>query len=189
MGFPVRLLLRKPGPSMMLSMARFEAVWFGSYVLCHFYPPSHDSTRHGTTACYAPWDYAHTVQSILLHSMHPQHWCPCVFGSVFVCLFVTNHCPPCRLIPSSTPFLSFSSLVYTSEAPEPGLIAPGMHVGVTVTFTPNSLHDVDDVMVVETGQGSLQVPLLVRRDPPTLTLPQQILIGPTLVSNKQVCDI
>jgi len=116
--------------------------------------------------------------------MHPQYGCSCV--AVPVCLFVTNHCPPCRLIPSSTPFLSFSSLVYTSEAPEPGLVAPGMHVGVTVTFTPNSLHDVDDVMVVETGQGSLQVPLLVRRDPPMLTLPPQILIGPTLVSNKQV---
>ncbi len=115
--------------------------------------------------------------------------CVCVCVCVSLCLFVNNYCLACRLIPSSTPFLSFSSLVYTSEAPEPGLVAPGMHVGVTVTFTPNSLHDVDDVMVVETGQGSLQVPLLVRRDPPTLTLPQQILIGPTLVSNKQVCDI
>ncbi len=62
-----------------------------------------------------------------------------------------------------------------------------MHVGVTITFIPNSLHDVDDVMVVETGQGSLQVPLLVRRDPPMLILPHQILIGPTLVANKQVC--
>lgn len=61
-----------------------------------------------------------------------------------------------------------------------------MHVEVKITFIPNSLHDVDDVMVVETGQGSVQVPLLVRRDPPALTLPRQILIGPTLVSNKQV---
>jgi len=131
----------------------------------------------------------------LLHCVHPQPGCwwgwggVCVCVCVSLCLFVNNYCLACRLIPSSTPFLSFSSLVYTSEAPEPGLVAPGMHVGVTVTFTPNSLHDVDDVMVVETGQGSLQVPLLVRRDPPTLTLPQQILIGPTLVSNKQVCDI
>lgn len=61
-----------------------------------------------------------------------------------------------------------------------------MHVGVTVTFTPNSLHDVDDVMVLETAQGSLQVPLLARRDPPLLSLPEQIVIGPTLMGNTQV---
>ncbi|KAL0048861.1 hypothetical protein WJX82_001204 [Trebouxia sp. C0006] len=117
----------------------------------------------------------------------------CEVGQTYQQLVKLRNCTPIgqrlRLIPSSTPFLSFSSLVYTSEAPEPGLVAPGMHVGVTITFTPNSLHNVDDVMVVETGQGSLQVPLLVRRDPPALTLPHQILIGPTLVSNKQVVSI
>lgn len=66
------------------------------------------------------------------------------------------------------------------------MVAPGMHVGVTVSFMPDALHDYDDTMVIETGQGRLEVPLRARRDPPVLTLPQQIVVGPTLVANRQV---
>ena len=61
-----------------------------------------------------------------------------------------------------------------------------MHVGMTVSFCPDALHDYDDTMVVETGQGQLEVSLRARRDPPVLDLPQQILVGPTLVANQQV---
>ena len=66
------------------------------------------------------------------------------------------------------------------------MVAPGMHVGMTVSFHPDALHDYDDTMVVETGQGQLEVLLRGRRDPPVLDLPQQILVGPTLVANEQV---
>ena len=90
-----------------------------------------------------------------------------------------------RLLPPSSPYFSFSGLEYL-QAPEQGLVAPGMHVRVTVSFTPDALHDYDDTMVIETGQGHLEVPLRARRDPPLLSLPQQIVVGPTLLANRQV---
>ena len=61
-----------------------------------------------------------------------------------------------------------------------------MHVTLTVTFTPTNLEDITHALMLETGQGALEVPLLTRRDPPRLTLPQQISVGPTIVGNKQV---
>lgn len=90
-----------------------------------------------------------------------------------------------RLLPPSSPYFSFSGLEYP-QTPEQGLVAPGMHVRMTVSFRPDALHDYDDTMVIETGQGRLEVPLRARRDPPLLTLPQQIVVGPTLVANRQV---
>ena len=90
-----------------------------------------------------------------------------------------------RLLPPSSPFFSFSALEYF-QSPEQGLVAPGMHVGLTVTFHPDALHDYDDTIVLETGQGRMEVPLRARRDPPVLDLPQHIAIGPTLVGKQQV---
>lgn len=90
-----------------------------------------------------------------------------------------------RLLPPSSPYFSLSGLEYP-QAPEQGLVAPGMHVRMTVSFMPDALHDYNDTMVIETGQGRLEMPLRARRDPPLLTLPQQIVVGPTLVANRQV---
>ena len=101
---------------------------------------------------------------------------------------VVKLCDACRLLPAASPYFSFSSLAYAAS-PEPGLVAPGMHVTLTVTFTPTSLHDLDDVMVLETEQGSLKVPLLARRDPPLLSLQERIAVVPTLVGNQQVSQL
>ena len=90
-----------------------------------------------------------------------------------------------RLLSPLSPYFSFSGLEYF-QSPEQGLVAPGMHVRVTVSFFPDALHDYDDTMVIETGQGRLEVPLRARRDPPCLNLPQQIVVGPTLRANRQV---
>ena len=90
-----------------------------------------------------------------------------------------------RLLSPLSPYFSFSGLEFF-HSPEQGLVAPGMHVGVTVSFFPDALHDYDDSMIIETGQGRLEVPLRARRDPPCLDLPQQMVVGPTLRANKQV---
>ena len=90
-----------------------------------------------------------------------------------------------RLLSPLSPYFSFSTLEYF-QSPEQGLVAPGMHVGVTVSFFPDALHDYDDTMVIETEQGRLEVPLRARRDPPCLDLPQRIVVGPTLTANRQV---
>lgn len=55
--------------------------------------------------------------------------------------------------------------MYASSS-EPGLVAPGMHVSLQVTFTPASLADLASRMLLETEQGTLEVPLLARRQPP-----------------------
>ena len=93
-----------------------------------------------------------------------------------------------RLLSPLSPYFSFSTLEYF-QSPEKGLVAPGMHVGVTVSFFPDALHDYDDTMVFETDQGRLEVPLRARRDPPCLNLPQQIVVGPTLTANRQVVTV
>ena len=69
---------------------------------------------------------------------------------------------------------------------EPGLVAPGMHISVQITFAPISLADLASSMLLETEQGTLEVPLLARRLPPKLTLPKELSVGPTLVGNTQV---
>ena len=61
-----------------------------------------------------------------------------------------------------------------------------MHVSLQVTFTPASLADLASSMLLETEQGTLEVPLLARRQPPKLTLPRELLVGPTLIGNVQV---
>lgn len=90
-----------------------------------------------------------------------------------------------RLLSPLSPYFSFSTLEFY-QSPEQGLVAPGMHVGVTVSFSPDALHDYDDTLIIETGQGRLEVPLRARRHPPCLDLPHLIVVGPTLKANRQV---
>lgn len=58
-----------------------------------------------------------------------------------------------------------------------------MAAEVTVNFTPDSLADYDDELVVDTQLGQLRVPLRGRRPPPQLTLPPVIDAGPVLLGN------
>lgn len=61
-------------------------------------------------------------------------------------------------------------------------IAPGMCAEVELHFTPDSLADYDDELIVLTQHGRLQLPLRGRRPPPVLTLPS-IDAGDVLLGN------
>lgn len=69
---------------------------------------------------------------------------------------------------------------------QPGLVAPGMHVSIQVTFTPASLADLGSSMLLETEQGMLEVRLLAKRPPAKLNLPKELIVGPTLTGNTEV---
>ena len=56
-------------------------------------------------------------------------------------------------------------------------IAPGMTAEATICFTPDSLADYTDALVLITPKGQLQVPVLGRRPPPALTLPEVLDVG------------
>lgn len=73
-----------------------------------------------------------------------------------------------RVIPPTTPFFSVSLLKYPGDD---GFVAPGMTCSVTVQFSPDSLADYDDALVVVSEQDEFRVPLLAQREPPQLTLP------------------
>lgn len=53
---------------------------------------------------------------------------------------------------------------------EGGVVAPGMSCKYTVRFTPDSLWDYEDYIMVKTHAGPpLRVPIAARRPPPILT--------------------
>jgi hypothetical protein len=58
-----------------------------------------------------------------------------------------------------------------------------MAAELTVRFTPDSLGDYDDLLVVTTQLGRLEVPLRGRRPPPALTLPAVVELGDVLIGN------
>ncbi|KAI8476325.1 MAG: hypothetical protein J3K34DRAFT_512165 [Monoraphidium minutum] len=62
-------------------------------------------------------------------------------------------------------------------------VVPGMAAEMTVKFTPDSLADYDDVVVVASQLGRLEVPLRGRRPPPALGLPDVIDVGDALLGN------
>ncbi len=70
-------------------------------------------------------------------------------------------------------------------------VAPGMYVDITVTFTPDSLADYDDTIIIDTPAAAaapaatLAIPLLARRPPPQLTLPQTLDCGVVLAGGKR----
>lgn len=91
----------------------------------------------------------------------------------------------CRVLPPSSPFFALSDVSYPPSC-EPGLLAPGMHAELTVSFTPHSLADYDDGFLLETEHGVEVVPLCARRPPPVLSLPQHIDVGNAILGNMQV---
>ena len=53
----------------------------------------------------------------------------------------------CRVLPPATRFFTVSSPAFLSSR-EPGMIAPGMHAEVVVSFQPESLADYSDEILV-----------------------------------------
>jgi hypothetical protein len=57
-----------------------------------------------------------------------------------------------------------------------------MTAEATICFTPDSLADYTDALVLVTPKGQLQVPVLGRRPPPALTLPDILDVGHVVLS-------
>ncbi|XP_034145187.1 deleted in lung and esophageal cancer protein 1 [Esox lucius] len=83
-----------------------------------------------------------------------------------------------RVIPPTTPHFSLGLGRFPGEG---GVIAPGMACQYTVRFVPDSLTNYKDLLVVETQDQYLLVPIEASRPPPILTLPRVLDCGYCLV--------
>eukprot|EP00753_Platysulcus_tardus_P017583 PLAT6441.10.p1 GENE.PLAT6441.10~~PLAT6441.10.p1 ORF type:complete len:2012 (+),score=1094.48 PLAT6441.10:39-6038(+) len=84
-----------------------------------------------------------------------------------------------RVLPPATPYFSAGQLKLAASAG--GFVAPGMAARLSITFKPDSLADFADELTVVTEAGQWPVPLLGRREPPSLTLPPVLQSPPCLV--------
>ena len=59
---------------------------------------------------------------------------------------------------------------------------------VRVRFSPDSLADYDDFLMIQTEKDAFPLPLLARRSPPCLTLPHVLDCGYCFVGGDGACD-
>ncbi|EKX39969.1 hypothetical protein GUITHDRAFT_143127 [Guillardia theta CCMP2712] len=85
-----------------------------------------------------------------------------------------------RIMPPASEHFSVSLVKYLGED---GLVAPGMYCMVHIRFNPDTLADYEDTLHVVTEKGLIAIPLLARRLPPNLTLPDVIDIGNCFVDD------
>jgi hypothetical protein len=92
-----------------------------------------------------------------------------------------------RLVPLNSPYFTITRGV--SNHPE-GLIAPGMHVTCTVTFTPPSLCNYQEEIMVQSHSGyCLTIPVLAVRPAPCLSLPEVIECGSCLAGGRMEVEL
>jgi hypothetical protein len=83
-----------------------------------------------------------------------------------------------RIIPLNSPYFTVTRGVSTNSE---GLIAPGMHVTCTITFTPHSLCNYHEEVKVQSHSGQcVIIPVMAVRPPPCLSLPENIECGSCL---------
>ncbi|ETO27812.1 hypothetical protein RFI_09319 [Reticulomyxa filosa] len=70
-----------------------------------------------------------------------------------------------------------------------GVIAPGLHATIVVTFTPDKLRKFQDVLTICTGSGNLTIPLNGIHPEPQLTLSTLIELPPCLVNDYQTLQV
>jgi len=92
-----------------------------------------------------------------------------------------------RLLPPASQYFHASLPRYPAATAND--VAPGMAVEVALRFTPDSLADYGDVLLVVTQLGRLEVPLRGRRPPPVLTLPSALEMGDVLIGNTRRMQI
>lgn len=84
--------------------------------------------------------------------------------------------PPSKLISyfNNNNRLEFAigSISYPSQ--NDGNIAPGMSVYMKIRFNPSSIAEFDDELAIITEENIFKIPLLARKDPPRLDLPQSL---------------
>ncbi|XP_053268411.1 deleted in lung and esophageal cancer protein 1 isoform X2 [Pleuronectes platessa] len=84
-----------------------------------------------------------------------------------------------RVNPPTTPYFSIGLGRFPGEG---GVVAPGMSCKYTVQFTPDSLADYEDFILVESHvETLLVVPIAAKRPPPILTLPRILDCGYCLI--------
>lgn len=91
-----------------------------------------------------------------------------------------------RVLPPAGDHFSVSLTQYLSED---GLIAPGLFALVSVRFRPDTLADFHDTLWVVTEGGIIGVPLIARREPPNLTIPDTIDVGNTFVNDRRCVSV
>ncbi|RDD40948.1 Deleted in lung and esophageal cancer protein 1 [Trichoplax sp. H2] len=97
---------------------------------------------------------------------------------------VTSASRHIRMIPPSTSYFASSLGQFPSEN---SFIAPGLACQVEITFTPDSLADYDDEIIVKSQNGLvLAIPLQGRRPPPVLSLTATLDCGHCLVNGEKV---
>ena len=90
-----------------------------------------------------------------------------------------------RVLPPASRYFSISLISYPAEH---GCIAPGLNAEVRVRFSPDSLADYDDFLMIQTEVDAFPLPLLARRSPPCLTLPHVLDCGYCFVGGDGACD-
>ncbi|KAA0704760.1 Deleted in lung and esophageal cancer protein 1 [Triplophysa tibetana] len=92
-----------------------------------------------------------------------------------------------RMIPPTSQHFSVGLGRFPGEG---GIVAPGMSCQYTVRFTPDSLADYEDVLVVETQSPyPLIIPVEAHRPPPILTLPSVLDCGYCLAGGVKFIEV
>ncbi|XP_054893916.1 deleted in lung and esophageal cancer protein 1 [Poeciliopsis prolifica] len=103
----------------------------------------------------------------------------CVYESTLKLENVTYTSRHLRVVPPTTPYFSIGLGRFPGDG---GIVAPGMSCQYTLRFSPDSLGDFKDFLVVQTeSQRLFVVPIEARRHPPVLTLPRVLDCGYCLV--------
>ena len=79
-----------------------------------------------------------------------------------------------RLLPPASQLFHVSQCAFPSGS---GLVAPGMAAAVMLRFTPDTMADAADTLIIDGDMSRLEVPLRAVRPPPRLSLPQQLHLG------------
>lgn len=82
---------------------------------------------------------------------------------------VTAVLQPLRVFPPASQYFHISLPRFPGVE---GLVAPGMAAELTLRFCPDSLADYDDSFTLDTAGSRVSIPMLGRRPPPSLSLPQ-----------------
>ncbi|XP_037829185.1 deleted in lung and esophageal cancer protein 1 isoform X2 [Kryptolebias marmoratus] len=102
-----------------------------------------------------------------------------VYESTLELTNVTNASCHVRVVPPATPYFSIGLGRFPGDG---GVVAPGLSCRYTLRFTPDSLGNYEDFVVVESPAApQLLVPVEAWRPPPILTLPRVLDCGNCLV--------
>ena len=85
-----------------------------------------------------------------------------------------------RVLPPDSKYFCISLIKFPGDN---GVVAPGMACQVNIQFSPDSLSDYDDYIVVVSDLNRFQVPIKAFRPPPELSIPQTLDAGCCLVGN------